>query len=203
MVVVDDDHERQPPHAGHVHRFVEVAARSAAVTEQTDGHPRFAPQLECVRGAGGVRNLRPDRHAVGQILPRTREVAAALVAAPVEQALDHRDAADELRRVIAVGRNEHIVAFHRARHADADRFLAQRRCEGADLPGSLERDRLGVERARQHHGAVHRDERRRVGSERGQRFHGLALRVEELRVVDLEGGDGRNVSSDGIDACAP
>ena len=150
------------------------------------------PQLERVRRADRMADLGRDRHAVGKVVTRPRETAAALVAAPVEQAFDHGHAAHELRGMIAIRRHQDVVGAHRTRGANANRFLPERRGERADLSGALQRDCLGVERARCDHGAIKSDQRCGIGRERRQCLCRFALRIDELRIADLEGRNGRH-----------
>nr|CUV59434.1 exported protein of unknown function [Ralstonia solanacearum] len=189
LVVVDDEHQRRAPHAGQVHPFIEIALGGAAVTEHRDGDTRLAAQLERVGGPRRVADLGADRHAVREIFAHRSKAAAALVAAPVQQALGHADAAQQLRAVVAVGREQDVFGPHGAGHAHADRLLADRRGKGAELAGALQRDGLGVERARQHHGAIQREQGRHVLRKRRQWLDRLALGVKVLRVVDLKAAD--------------
>jgi len=114
-----------------------------------------------------MADLGGDRHADGEVLARHREVAAALVATPVQQAFIHAQAAHELRAMLAVGGEKRVLGPHRAGDADPDRFLAQGRGEGAQLAGALERDGLGVEGSGEIHRAIQRHELRRIAGEIG------------------------------------
>jgi hypothetical protein len=104
-----------------------------------------------------------------------RQSAAAFVATPVQQALRHRDAPHKLRGMIAVRRHQHVVAAHRRGHADADRFLAQRGRERADLAGTLHRDGLEIELPGQHHGAIERQQGGRIAGKVGKVGLGRAV----------------------------
>jgi hypothetical protein len=98
-----------------------------------------------------MRHLRCDGHAAWEIGARNGVIVAALVAAPIEQAIRHAHAAIELRAMIAIAWNEHVAFRHRRRDADANRFLAERGGECAQLPRSLQGDSLAVEGARARH----------------------------------------------------
>src|SRR3989442_1814616 len=148
LVVVDDQYHRDLPHAGHVQAFVEIAAGCSTVAQQAHRGARLAPQPEGVGRPHRMADLGRDRHAVGQVVPRTRETAAALIAAPVEQAFGHRHAAQELRRMVTIRGHQDVFRSHRARDPDADRFLPERGGERSDLARALQRDGLGIERAR-------------------------------------------------------
>jgi hypothetical protein len=70
-----------------------------------------------------------------KVAARILEIAAALVTTPIEQALDQRNAAEELSRMVAVRGHQHVLGTHRARRADTDRFLAERGGERPSWPG--------------------------------------------------------------------
>ena len=127
LLLTIDENERQLPDAGGVHRFVEIALRSAP-SPSTHTAARLAPQLERVCDADRLRRLRRDRHADREVLtrlPGLRVGHAALVAAPVEQDLAHRHAAHEHRAGLTVGWEQHVVARHRRADADGRGFLAE------------------------------------------------------------------------------
>src|SRR6266516_3902406 len=52
LIVVGDEHERQFPNAGEIHRFPDVALRSGAVAEQTHRDARLLPKPERIGDAG-------------------------------------------------------------------------------------------------------------------------------------------------------
>ena len=132
---------------------------------------------------------------IGKIAARHREVAAALVAAPVEEELSTiftpRMSCTPL---LAIGQNEHVVGAHGGADATPDRLLPEDGRIGAELAGALERDRFGVEGAHEHHPAIKRNQRRRVTGEWRQRLRRFALRIEKLRITDLEACDDRHRS---------
>jgi len=130
-----------------------------------------------------------DRHAHRKVLARIPEVAAALVPAPVEQQLEQAHAAPQLRAVLAVGRQQHVLREHRGGDADRDRFLAERGGVGAEPAGALQRDRLVIEGAGAHHRAIERDQLLRIAGERRQGAERAAVGVDETGAGDLEARD--------------
>ena len=184
LIVVDHDHERCAPNGREVQGLVEVPFGRAAIADQADGDARLAPLPKGVSGTGRVRDLSGDRHTARKIGTRRGKGAAPLVAAPVEQALDHGDAAQQLRAVIAIRWRKHVLRTHRARHPDADGLLTDRGGERAELSGSLQSNRLGVEGPRQGHGAMEPQQRLRIARENRSRLRQLAFGREELRKVD-------------------
>jgi hypothetical protein len=188
LIVVDNEDQGQAPHAGEVHGLVEVTLRGRPVAEHADRRPPRAAELQGEGHAGGMRRVCADGHADGEVLARAGEVAAPLVAAPVEQDLDHGDAAQDLRALLAERGQQHVLGRHGGADADRDRLLAEGGAVGAEPSGALQRDRLGVEGTGQHHGPVERDERLRVPGEIGELPHGPAVEVEEPGVRDLEAG---------------
>src|SRR5882672_479752 len=136
-----------------------------------------------------------DGDANRKIPARAGGVASALVAAPVEKQLLQLDPAHQLSAVFPVGHEQHVVLAHRRADTGVDGLLAQQGGESAELAGALQRDRLRVVGAHQHHPAIQRDEGFCVARERRQRLHGLAVLVQETGVVDLEAG------SDGHEGC--
>src|SRR5712692_217437 len=95
LVIDRDEHHRQLPYAGKIHRLPHVALGGGAVAEQADRDARLLAQLERIGDAGRMRRLRSDRNAERKIVRRPRRAVAALVAAPVEQDLFHLDAAPQ------------------------------------------------------------------------------------------------------------
>ena len=82
---------------------------------------------------------------------------------------------------------------HRAGDADRDRLLAERHGICAEPAGALQRDRLQVEGARQHHRAIERNQKVRVGGKGGERPVDRAVRREIVAVSDLETRDYRKL----------
>ena len=189
MVVVDDKDQRQTPHAGDVERLGDIALRGGAVAKDADRDPMLAPELEGERHADRMRRVGPDRHADREILARLGKVAAALVAAPEQEQLDQADPAPQLRAVLAKARQKHILLAHRSGDPDGYRLLAQCRGKSAEPTGPLQRDRLCIEGARQHHRPIERRQLGAIGSEIGQRAHRIAFGVEKPAVADLEPRD--------------
>ena len=154
LVVVDHEDDRQPPDTGQVHRLVDVAPRGRTVAEDADRGPGFAAQLEGERNAHGVGCMGADRDADREVLARPGKVAAALVAAPVEQELDHGDAAQQLRRVLPEGRQQDVFGRHGGRDPDPDCLLAEAGGVSPKAAGALQGNRLLVEGPGPHHRAV-------------------------------------------------
>src|SRR5215470_4175013 len=163
LIVVGDEYQGELMHAGEIHCFPQVALRRGAVAEHANRHPGLFSELECIGHSRGMRRLRTDRNAIGKIMSRPGGAIAALVAAPVEQDLLHLHPAPKQGGVVAVGRQQDIFLSHRACNPDPDRLLAEPHCVGAKASGPLKRDRLQVERARQHHCAIEGDEKRGIG----------------------------------------
>ena len=63
LVVVAEQHQRRLHHRGEVRALVERALARRAVAEVDDRDGRLALQLLSPREPGGVRHVRPDRHA--------------------------------------------------------------------------------------------------------------------------------------------
>jgi hypothetical protein len=169
-IVVDHDDDRRFPYARHVQRLVKGAIAGPAVPDETDRDPIFFTQKESVGGSNRMRDLRADGNANGKVRARNREIASALVAAPIKQIFNHGHSAQQLRRVVAIGRHEHVTRQHGGRDSDADRFLAERGRKSPQFSGALQRDRLAIENARSHHGAVEALQQIRVPRDRSSRF---------------------------------
>jgi len=92
--------------------------------------------------------------------------------------------------MLAEARQQYVLGPHRAGDSDRHRFLPQRRGKGAEPAGALQRHRLGVEAARQHHRAVERDQHGAVMGEIGQGAHRIAFGIEKAAVAYLEPRDG-------------
>jgi hypothetical protein len=102
-----------------------------------------------------VRHLRAYRYAERKILRRLLVARAALIAAPIQQDVEHFDAAPELGADLPVDGEQHVVGMHGGADADMRGFVSQARRIGAELAGTLQVDRLGVEGPGAHHHAVH------------------------------------------------
>ncbi len=157
----------------------------------------FAAQLERQRRAGGVQALGGDRHADREVLGCVgiaQEVAAAFVAAPVQQHLARAHAAHEHGAVLAVAGRQHVAAAHRRADADVGGFVPQAGSVGAELAGALQRHGFAVEGAHVEHLLEQRQQGLRVGRiGREGVADRLAVRVEVLQVFDFElGGDGHD-----------
>lgn len=127
LVVVDHEEHRQLPGARHVQRLEEIALAGGAVAAGGHRHPVFAADAERRGDPAGMQGLGGDRHANGKVLRRQRfgVVAAALVAAPVEEDVLHAHAAHQLHGGIAVIRHQHVLGAHLAADGHSDGFLAE------------------------------------------------------------------------------
>ena len=145
LVVVDHEHDREPPHAGEVHRLVRRAVGRRAVAEPAERDARLTAHAERERGADGDRQ---DRGQVGR--PREdadagrdvlgAQVGVAAVGRPAHAAhvlAEHAprlDAAVEVQAEVAVQRRRHVLGRHGRRHADRGRLVA---LAGVERPGQL------------------------------------------------------------------
>jgi len=77
-------------------------------------------------GARRMQALGADWHAVGKIVYRIGEIAAPLVATPIEQQFFHADTAIQQRAGFAVARCEDVVHLHGGSDADMCGFVAKR-----------------------------------------------------------------------------
>src|SRR5262245_33220513 len=189
LIVVGDENHGQLVHPGEVHRLPYVALGRGAVAEQADGDPRLLSELEGVSDAGGLRRLRSHGDAIGKIVRRTRGQIAALIAAPKQQDLLHLRSAPEQRAVVAIGGQEHVLRAHRAGDADRDRLLAERDGIGPEPPRALQRDRLEIEGAREHHAAIKRQQGGDIRGKGRKRPQHAAVRGEVTAAVHLEAGN--------------
>ncbi len=195
LVVAHHENHRQFPGPGKVQGLVEITFGGGAVAAAFHHHPRFAAKLERDRGAHRVTRLGGDGDTDGKVGFGYGEAAAALVAAPVKQQLFQRYPAGKLGRLLAVAGNQHVLFAHGKTDGGADGFLAEGGGVGAELPGALQRDGLGVEGSGERHQAVHG--RHHVGARqlRRQLLNGFALRVEKLNEVDGEFGDSSHAAT--------
>ena len=185
LVVVDDEHHRQPPDPGEVHGLVDVAFGAGAVAEDADRHARLVPELERERHTDGVGCLRSDRHADRKVLARAREARATLVPAPVAERFHERDAAPKLRAELAKRRQQHILGPHRGTDPDHHGLLAERGGERAQPAGALQAHGLGIERPGEDHPPI---EPHQLGPALGE---GRKLaRERAVRTNDLGAGNG-------------
>ena len=81
-VVDDHEHHRQCARARQIERLVECALGGAAVADVGERAARLASHLERHGRAGRMQRLGGDGHAPGEIVSRTGEIVAALIAAP-------------------------------------------------------------------------------------------------------------------------
>ncbi|MNJ52026.1 hypothetical protein D3C77_473440 [compost metagenome] len=148
----------------------------------------LAADPDCRGDPAGVQGLGGDGYADGEVFLRARvlEIAAAFVAAPVEEDFFHAHAAHQLHGGVAVVGHQHVFTTHQAADGDADGFLAQGRRVGADTAGTLQGHRLLVEEAGQHHAAVEVGEQVEVVGPGRQFADRPSLRVENARVGQFD-----------------
>ncbi|MDT4824203.1 hypothetical protein FQZ97_574470 [compost metagenome] len=184
LVVVHHEDHRQLPGAGHVEGFEEVALAGGAVA--AGGHHRavLAADLDRRGDPAGVQGLGGDGYADGEVFLRARvlEIAAAFVAAPVEEDFLHAHTAHQLHGGVAVVGHQHILVAHQAADGDAYGFLAQGRGVGADAAGALQGHRLLVEEAGQHHASVEVGEQVEIVGPGRQFADQASLGVEDARI---------------------
>src|SRR5919109_1246557 len=118
LIVVDHEHRGDVPDAGIVDRLVKGAIRGGAVAADADRGTRLAFQLLGTSDAYRMQALARDRDADRKIVARPLEVAATLIAPPIEQQLIHAHAPPQLRAGFAVGRQQHVLGQHRRGEAD-------------------------------------------------------------------------------------
>ena len=134
LVVVDHEHDREPPHAGEVHGLVRRAVGRRAVAEPAERNARLAADAERERGADGdrqdrgqVRRPREDADPGRHVL--RAQVGVAAVRRPSDAAhvlAEHApglDAAVEVQAEVAVQRRRHVLGSHGRRDADGSRLV--------------------------------------------------------------------------------
>ena len=180
LVVLAEEHHRRVVGGGEDERLVDVALAAGAVTEV--GHHRgvavgvagadHAVALHAHGVAGRVQRLRADDDRVEPEVAVVG-VPAALVDAPEQAEQPQRvDVAAPGDAVLAVGREDEVLRAQRAAGADLRGLLAEQLGPDAELAVPLQRGRLGVDAAGQHHVAVEARDR-------------LVVEVEgEVRVLD-------------------
>src|SRR3954452_86632 len=167
LVVLEDEDDRQPLHAGPVHRLVEVAARGRAVAEPRDRAAALVAQLERHRHPGrDEHHVRQHRDHPDAAEPEVAEVDVAVATAGDPALPAHvlaedargRDAADEVRAEVAVQDAQAVLGRHRERRADRDGLLAVAVVEGArDLALAVEVHRALLDAPHQQHVAQEGD----------------------------------------------
>ncbi len=173
LVVLADEHHRQPPGRREVHPFVRRALPCRAVAEERHAGPAVAAELCGQRRAAGMRDPGADDAVAAEDVEREiRDVHRA--AEPLARA---RPSAEHLghhptqvgsgRDQVAVGAvvpDEVVRLAHDARRADRDRLLADAAVRRPDDHALLEQlGRPLLEGADQLHAPVLVDERRSVG----------------------------------------
>ena len=104
--------------------------------------------------AGGLRHLRADRHAERKVLRCAHVHGTAFISAPIQQNVEHFDAAPEFAAHFPIDRKQHILGTHGGAGANMRRLVAQARGIGSELAGALQVDRLGIEYPRTHHHTI-------------------------------------------------
>ena len=144
VVVVADEDDRQPAHAGEVHTLVRVPSGRRAVAEPGDRDAALASDLEGERGPDCDRKHRrqmADHGDEPEVLVGEMDVAilsagrAVRLAHVVREDPPGLDASDDLDAEVAMEGRTEIVRTHRGRDADRGAFVAAARVEAArDLP---------------------------------------------------------------------
>src|SRR5216684_1173929 len=193
LIIDGDEHDRQLVHAREIHRFIDVALRGGAVTEQTYGNAGLLAQLEGVGDARSMGRLRSDGNAEREILDRPGEAVAPLVAAPKQQDFLQLDPAPDQSGVVAIGGQQNVLVTHGAGRANRHRLLAKRCGIGSEPAGALQRHSFQVEGAHQHHRPVKPDEQAGVGGKGRELPIDRTVRGEIGAVAHLEARDHREV----------
>src|SRR5258707_9215943 len=193
LIIDGDEDDRQLVHTREIHRFIDVALRGGAVTEQTYGNAGLLAQLEGVGDACSVRGLRSDGNAEREIRDWPGEVIAALVAAPKQQDFLQLDPAPDQSGVVAIGGQQNVLVTHGAGRANRHRLLAKRCGIGSEPTGALQRHSFQVEGAHQHHRPVKPDEQPRIGGEGREPSMDRTVRREIAAVAHLEARDHREL----------
>ena len=127
LVVVADEHDRQPPDAGEVHRLVAVAARGGALAEPADGDAPLFADAEGERTADRHRQHRgqvadhrdhPEVHVGHVDVPVLARGRAARAPHVLREDPPRLDAAGDVDAHVAVERRADVVGAHRHRDAD-------------------------------------------------------------------------------------
>ena len=188
LVVLQHEHDREPLHAGPVHRFVEIAAGGGPVAEPGQRAARLSAQLE------GHRHSRRDEHHVGEHRdhPDTAQVTVAEVDVAVPAAGDagraahvlgedpvRGDAADQMGGEVPVQDAQPVLGTHRERGPGGDRLLAETVIERAgDLALAIQAHRPFLNAPHQQHRAQQPDpvleHKVRVRRDRGDACRGRA-----------------------------
>ena len=150
QVVLADDHERQLPDRGEVHRLPGPPGVRAAVAHVSDGDRAGAADL----GAEGRAHRQPDARPddpiaadeaapqVGDVhRPATTAVGPGGLAEQLGHQVGWRDAHGEGVVMAPMGARRVVAVAQRRRHADGDGLLAERRM---DAPDDLAGQRQGL-----------------------------------------------------------
>ena len=157
-VVVAEEDERRAHHAGEVRPLVERALGGCAVTEVRNRHGVLSAQLLAPGEPGGVRHVRPDRHAdrgdvvVGRVPPAGR------VAAPPGEDRRGGHSSEEADRRLSVARKDPVRVLERIDRAGLHRLVVPVDRVGPDPPLPVVDDRSLVVGAQQDEAAVELDE---------------------------------------------
>ncbi len=158
LVVVAEEDQRRLHHGREVRAFVEGAFAGRAVPEVRDRGGRRALELLAPGEAGGVRDVRRDRHAdrgdpvLGRVPPAGR-----MPAPPVQDGARRKPAQEPDRR-LAVAREDPVLVGERVHRAGLHRLVVPEDRVGADPALAVVDDRALVVRPQQDQRAVDREE---------------------------------------------
>ena len=179
LVVVAEEDQRRLHHGREVGAFVEGALARRAVAEVRDRDSRVALELLAPREAGGVRDVRRDRHAdrgdpvLGRVPPAGR-----MAPPPVEDGA-RRNPAQQPDRRLAVAREDPVLVGERVHRAGLHRLVVPEDRVRADPALAVIDDRALVVGTQQDERAVDREQvvRRRGRRPRAPRRSRAAARA--------------------------
>ena len=156
LVVLAEEDQRGVEHRRPGERLAHVALAGGAVAEVDDhGLVLRGVALYAHRVPGGVQRLVADDDRVEVELVLLRVPGAVVDAAEHLDQPQRVEAAAPGHAVLAVGGERHVLGGQGAGRADLRGLLAEQGGPQAKLALALQRDRLGVDPADEHHVAVH------------------------------------------------